>query len=346
MSAASQSSDPGAAVLDWARRAGWPAVAIERLEGDVSARRYYRLHRADGRSAVLATYPESLLTACDRFVASRRLLAAAQVRVPEILAADCSCGRMLLEDLGSETLFERRRRGWRYLAPLVEHAAETASRIAGLARAAAAELNPPLDLALMSRELTGTWTVALEAADLASAGLAPALDDAFATMLETLAASPRRPCHRDFMARNLMPVDASGPAHGVSTGEELCVLDFQDLRLGPRAYDIASLLNDSLYAPRQLEEAVLRRHLPRDDQRLDYHRSAAQRTLKIVGTFIAFARRGFGRHLGLLEPTLRRARFHLRRLPELGPARTEIDALANALLASSAAARRPEDLVD
>jgi aminoglycoside/choline kinase family phosphotransferase len=333
-SAASQSSDPGERRLDWLRRAGWSGASIEALTGDVSPRRYYRVRSADGRAAVLATYPDELLETCDRFAASHRLLAARGVRVPAILAVDCRAGSMLLEDLGGVTLYDQRQRGWDYLGPRLEAAAAIGARIADLDPAAVGALNPPLDLALMASELERTWSVTLGVESPARAGLPPALEEGLQAMLAALAAAPRAPCHRDFMARNLVPVDAAGgrPASGAP---ELGVLDFQDLRLGPHTYDIASLLNDSLYAPAELEESVLARRPGSGDERLDYHRGAAQRTLKIVGTFVSFARRGFPRHLGLVEPTLRAARRHLRRLPELGAARGAIDTLCEALLAGS-----------
>ena len=78
--------------------------------------------------------------------------------------------------------------------------------------------------------------------------------------------------------RNLLPL---GP------GPELVVIDHQDLRLAPAAYDAAALLNDSLYPPEELALSLLG-----DLEAIDYHRCAVQRTLKIIGTFVKFARAG------------------------------------------------------
>jgi aminoglycoside/choline kinase family phosphotransferase len=111
------------------------------------------------------------------------------------------------------------------------------------------------------------------------------------------------------MARNLM----LGPEG------DLTVIDHQDLRLGPPWYDLASLLNDSLYATPKIERAMLDRARVARPGREAYHRAAAQRTLKITGTFAAFARRGFERHSRLIDPSLRAARRHLLRLPETAP---------------------------
>ena len=106
------------------------------------------------------------------------------MRVPEILATDCAAGTMLLEDVGSRTLYERRQRGWSYLAPLVERAASLIPRFQRIDRKAVEALNPPLDHTLMSTELATTWKVALGAAGLAELGLPAALETALATMLE------------------------------------------------------------------------------------------------------------------------------------------------------------------
>lgn len=109
-----------------------------------------------------------------------------------------------------------------------------------------------------------------------------------------------------------MPIEGSGPPQADSAG--LAVLDHQDLRLGPVAYDVASLLNDSLFPPAAVEAALLKRS---GAPELDYRRAAVQRTLKAVGTYAAFAERGARRHLPLIRPTLRRTLFHMRQLPEL-----------------------------
>jgi aminoglycoside/choline kinase family phosphotransferase len=119
------------------------------------------------------------------------------------------------------------------------------------------------------------------------------------------------------MARNLVPAGAGGVA----------VLDFQDLRLGPPAYDLASLLNDSFFAPPELERRALAGAAGRGVDALGYRRAVVQRCLKAVGTFVAFAARGKRRHLPLVPPTLERALRAAAGVPEtahavevLGPA--------------------------
>ena len=97
------------------------------------------------------------------------------------------------------------------------------------------------------------------------------------------------------------------------------MLDHQDLRLGPRAYDLASLLNDSLFPPDELEAELVSAALPDAEGALAYRRAVVQRTLKAIGNYCDFARRGFDRHLRLVAPTLARASRHLATVPELAP---------------------------
>ena len=61
-----------------------------------------------------------------------------------------------------------------------------------------------------------------------------ALTAEWAAIVEELAAEQRVLCHRDYHSRNLMLHDGS-----------LYIIDFQDARMGPDTYDLASLLRDS-----------------------------------------------------------------------------------------------------
>lgn len=310
--------------LDWAAEQGFEATSVEPLAGDVSARRYLRLTTAGG-GVVLALYPSEIASTCERFAVTSGILEEAGVRVPRLVAVDCGHGRMLLEDVGRTTLYDERDREWAELEPYLERAVEVAARLAAIPAASVAGLNPPLDETLLGRELEHTWRVALGDADLMRAGLPAALAAAFGRMVSELAHSPRVVAHRDFMARNLVPMARdSGSPH------RLVVLDHQDLRLAPAAYDLASLLNDSLYPPTDLADRLLSRSA--DPLRtIDYHRAAAQRSLKIVGTFIGFAQRGNPRHRPLVEPSLEAARRHLAALPEMRPVSGAVDRLLSDL---------------
>jgi hypothetical protein len=307
MSEALQEETVRSEMEPWLAGSGFQIADWQPLSGDVSPRRYTRLAFADGTTAILATYPPEVQATCPRFLRTTEILSAGGIPVPRILAVDCDRGWMVVEDLGPETLGDWRGRAWSELEGYFGHALEIAVRIGRLNVDGLETLNPLLGGELMTRELQQTWDVFLEphgflADPATAAGLRAGIDE----LVARLAAEPPVPCHRDFMVRNLMPLPAG----------RVVVLDHQDLRLGPPLYDLASLLNDTLFPPAAAEEALLARALSRDGDRERYHRAAAQRTLKAVGTYAAFARRGANRHVPLIAPTLERFLEHLSRLPE------------------------------
>ncbi len=297
----------------WLAAQGFAAERIEPLPGDVSPRRYGRVRLAAGGSAILAIYPEEIRETAVRYLRASELLGTVRVPVPRIFAVDLARGRMLIEDLGEETLAERRDLDDESVAAFFRHAARLGERIATLAPSLLlgdTPLNPPLDGALLRRELRQTEEVFLAPRRLlGDAGVRRAIAALFDEICARLGAEPAVPCHRDFMARNLIPRSAPDGA------SEVAVIDHQDLRLGPPCYDLASLLNDTRF-PSPALEAELLVALEGEERVLSYHRAAAQRTLKATGTYARFAERGAPRHLPLIPATLRRALAHLSRIPE------------------------------
>lgn len=289
----------------WLASSGFALRESRPLPGDVSPRRYTRLTGPDGGTAILATYPPEVRATCPRFLRTTALLERAGVPVPRVLASRCDEGWMLIEDLGPETLAEwGRGRSWSELEPWFERALGLVDRIGHIPVEELDGLNPRLGRELLRKELTQTWDLFLQPRGLTGNGaLARALGAALDEICANLDAETPVSCHRDFMVRNLMPLP----------DRDLVVLDHQDLRLGPPAYDLASLLNDTLFPPPDVEEELLASSRVSPVQ---YHRAAAQRTLKAVGTYTAFALRGADRHLPLVPPTLGRCLAHLARLPE------------------------------
>jgi hypothetical protein len=280
-------------------------IAIAALAGDVSPRRYYRV-RFGVESAIVAYYPIELRPVALRFRRTTDLLEAVGVRVPAIRRFDEEAGLMLLEDLGAETLFDWRDRGWDGLRVWLARAFEAAGRVRTIAPAAMDALLPPLDAAALERELQMTWDVFLEPNHLlGDDALRARLRACMERLCAELEADGLVPCHRDFMARNLVPLTRDAGA--------IAVLDHQDLRLGPLAYDTASLWNDSLYPPEAVVRQIAGAGLVASAA---YHRAVAQRTLKIVGTFASFARRGHSRYLPLVPLSLGRCLEHLAQLSD------------------------------
>jgi hypothetical protein len=150
---------------------------------------------------------------------------------------------------------------------------------------------------------------------------AAALRSQFWKICTMLARQPRVLTHRDYHSRNLMV-----------QGQRLRVIDFQDARLGPCQYDVASLLNDSyVMLPSQVRDSLLsyfvERKMGLDDHALDrsafqqiFDYMSLQRNLKALGTFaFQIMVKGNLRYTSAIPITLAHLQRTLAQHPELQP---------------------------
>ncbi|MBA2847725.1 phosphotransferase [Thermosulfuriphilus ammonigenes] len=107
--------------------------------------------------------------------------------------------------------------------------------------------------------------------------------------------------HRDFQSRNLMVKD-----------NRLRLIDFQGLRLGPPAYDLASLLRDPyLDLSPSLEEDLLQAYLrlsgrPEAALRRQYDLLALHRHLQALSAFVRLTRAGRRHFAAYISPGLKK----------------------------------------
>jgi len=122
-------------------------------------------------------------------------------------------------------------------------------------------------------------------------------------------------CHRDYHSRNLMLHE--GRLHWI---------DFQDARMGPAAYDLASLLRDAYVdVPSELRDEMAEEFRqkavpgePREVFRRRFDLTSVQRNLKALGTFGYMATvRSNPVYLPYIPRTLAHARRNLSRYPQL-----------------------------
>jgi len=237
-----------------------------RLSGDVGGRRYFRVRPAGGVNRLVVLYPEPGSAPQRNWTELQGELDRAGLRVPRLEEDAPDIAAALIEDLGDRDLADELAEApHEDRARLLDEAEGMLGAVRSLAPERVQAWNPPFDAAFFARELAMTRHWALERGGEAplTAGEAAAWDGLAGELAATAAAGAPVPTHRDFHANNLMRTPAG----------ELAVIDFQDLRMGPRDYDPVSLRFERAGAgvgadPSAYSEAVL-----------------LQRAWKVLGTF-------------------------------------------------------------
>jgi len=246
---------------------------------DASFRRYFRFARDMTTYIAMDAPPDK--EDVRPFLHVAKLMRAAGVHVPLIVAEDVERGFLLLSDLGTQT----------YLEVLNEHNADElfATAIDALIRwqlVSKPDELAPYDTALLLRELSlfPDWYVASHLQVTLSDQQKQTLNSMFSLIIKRNLAQASVFVHRDFMPRNLM---VSTPNPGV--------LDFQDAVYGPISYDVASLFRDAFIS--WPEERVI-------DWVVRYWERARQASLPVPDDFGQFYRdvewMGLQRHLKVL----------------------------------------------
>ncbi|HKR25197.1 MAG TPA: phosphotransferase [Allosphingosinicella sp.] len=300
---------------------GWEGCEIRPLAGDASFRRYFRVHRPSGETAVLMDAPPAHEDSSP-FVRVAEWLVGAGLSAPAILAHDLGRGLLLIDDLGDARLRETLD-----AAPAREeelYALATDLLVHLHARPPMPGLSPHgLDQWLGELTLLPQWYAP-------AVGLAvdePAYAAAWREVLAPVAADGLAPVTvlRDYHAENIMLIGGrSGIRH-------FGLLDFQDAVAGHPAYDLVSVLEDARrdVSP-EVERAMIDRYMDATGQgaafEAAYWSLAAQRNTRIIGVFARLWRRDGKPHYmgyqprmwGLLERDLRH--------PALAPVRAWFDA--------------------
>lgn len=324
----------GHARLDWARAAaGDAALDLVRASADAGFRSYWR-GEAHGATVIVMDSPP------DRedvrpWLRMRDLLEAGGVRVPRVLARDVEAGFLLLEDLGVDTLLQ--------VIDAGNADAHFDAAIGQLLKLQAIDCPadlPAYDEPLLARELRlfDQWflgrhlDVELDCAEMEE------LDLVYRRLIDAALAQPQVLVHRDFMSRNLMPVEG-GPA----------VLDFQDAVRGPIAYDALSLFKDAFLSwPEARVDAWLDRYHARAQAaglpvpplarfRRDADLIGVQRHLKVMGIFARLCHRDAKpKYLADAPRFLAYLDAVVPRHPELAPLMTVLDRHVRPALAAAA----------
>lgn len=268
---------PPASAPDFLARNGWGGATIAPLAGDASFRRYFRVHAADGSTAVLMDAPPDKEDS-HPFLAIGKALHDLGFSAPQPLATDLDQGLILLEDFGDDRVGPVLAREPHRERAIYETAVDI---LAALHNHPAGDVAPYHEPELLREaRLFPDWY-------LPAVGLteAPGYDAAWQPLWKHVLAGPPVLTLRDYHADNLMIIDRPGL-------RGLGLLDYQDALAGHPAYDLASLLQDirRKVSP-ELEAAMLDRYIaarPGIDApafRTAYDILAAQRNIKILGVF-------------------------------------------------------------
>ena len=203
---------------------------------DASFRRYLRVNTISGASLIVMDAPPDKEN-CEPFVKVAKLMQAAGLKAPEVLAWDAPQGFMLLTDLGDRTMMSAIDAN----NPQANHALYMQAIDALIAWQLSSKpgVLPPYDEALLQRELSlfPDWYLTKHRQLEVQGKMRSTLDSTFKMLVAHNLASPSVFVHRDFMPRNLMMPTGAKAALGV--------LDFQDAVYGPVTYDVASLMRDA-----------------------------------------------------------------------------------------------------
>jgi aminoglycoside/choline kinase family phosphotransferase len=307
-----------------------PSKVIEsalKLPGDASTRKYYRLFARGGTSYILMKL-ESFLDKKDKldFIEVQKHLVKSGIDVPKILETDPKRGFILLEDLGDITLLRKLQdvSNPDFERHLYERVIDSLVALQVKASDPAQSSIDAFGLRFDHKKLMWEVNFTLEhfyqtyLARQVSAADLNTMVTGFSEICKFLEDQPIVLTHRDFHSRNVM----------VTPDDRLVMIDFQDARLGPAQYDLASLLKDSYY---QLEEGQISRlldyYLARwealSGKKIDrdkfievFDMMAVQRNFKAIGSFASFLnRRGNATYLKYIGNTFENIRRTLLKYP-------------------------------
>ncbi|HEY8199880.1 MAG TPA: phosphotransferase [Actinomycetota bacterium] len=310
---------------------------VTRLAGHASLRTYWRVGEPGAGSVVVMVLPQAAqpeeigkggTSGPAPFVDVQAYLQRIGVRVPEVYGWSQEEGWVVLEDLGDEMMVDRLDAG----SPAEPLYAAATTQLARMR--VAAERGPDPACVAFSRAFDGDlyrwelghfveWGLEARGVELTGAERG-VVGRQFEAIVGRLTSEPRGFTHRDFQSRNLM----------VLRDGSLAVIDFQDALLGPREYDLVSLLRDSYV---QLDQGFIDRMIRRyiaevaalggpapafDRCREVFDLLTVQRKLKDAGRFIYIDRvKGNPSFLPFVPRALARVREAFERQPDLADLR-------------------------
>ncbi|HEY0790634.1 MAG TPA: phosphotransferase [Chthoniobacterales bacterium] len=282
------------------------AVEITPLEKGGSDRSYYRVAMTAESSLVLVKY-DPLKVENARFVAIARFLEGLGVNAPYVYHHDPLEGLIWMQDLGERDLWHHRDDPWPVRQQLYQEALDQVLALHRTPAAASASIGmlAPFDEALYRWEQRYACENCFALYFQVPSGRLEQIfaEPALGRLAVDLAARSQELIHRDFQSQNILVWQ-----------EQVYLIDFQGMRVGTSAYDVASLLYDPyVHLSREERENLLAYYheqsgmtMSLDEYRDWFQRGAVQRLLQALGAYgVIGLRRQKPEFLRHIRPALR-----------------------------------------
>ena len=266
-------------ITNWlSKTIGNNSFNIEELRQEASDRKYYRI-KADNVSYVLADNFDKTDQSAN-FLYASKILKNSSVNVPEVLAFSEDLRFLLLQDLGDKSLdTDNEYKDQKILEMALEQLSKIYFSDQDVLRSATKE-------SLLIQ--TNSFIDFCKENKLSNDEL-KALENLRNNLVQNLLNQQFIPTHNDFERRNLMMFE-----------ENLFVIDFQDLNMGPIGIDLASLMFEHSYEyPKILIDDLLEKHLKNNGLKASSEElenmimhALAHRSMRIVGAFNKYFKEG------------------------------------------------------
>ena len=266
-------------ITNWlSKTIGNNSFNIQELRQEASDRKYYRI-KADNFSYVLADNFDKTDQSAN-FLYASKILKISSVNVPEVLAFSEDLRFLLLQDLGDKSLdTDNEYKDQKILEMALEQLSKIYFSDQDVLRSATKE-----SLLLQ----TNSFIDFCKENKLSNDEL-KALENLRNNLVQNLLNQQFIPTHNDFERRNLMMFE-----------ENLFVIDFQDLNMGPIGIDLASIMYEHSYEyPKVLIDDLLEKHLKNNGLKASSEElknmimhALAHRSMRIVGAFNKYFKEG------------------------------------------------------
>jgi len=289
-------------------------IAITPIPGAASDREYWRVGRAEGMPPVILSRHHGARAENDQFAALARMLGRHGIRAPKVFAENTEKRLLWVEDLGENRL--DRMTG----LPAKQATAAALREVARLHQVdpdALTEqeqnlLQPEFSKSFYKSEqnyflMHGAEIDSMHPERWEITRQRPEFD----ALAESLAALPKRLVHRDFQSQNLLYLAAQN---------RCALIDFQGMRLGLPAYDLASLIFDPYLAWKPERVAELLEMYEAEGgspvAREELYGCAIQRLMQAIGAYANLTRNhGKPHYAKFISPAWKRLRWVAERHP-------------------------------